>query len=154
VYYYVQWQEARDEEWRRIARGGYYDQARNAFIEPLRAGRIDEAYAATSADFQRRISREQFGELARRYEDFRRIREERHRGWGAGVSSGGGVQTEREYGEVAEGQMIIVSWTMRRDPDSFFFPNPPPVHVDDFTVEERAGPPQGGLLGTPFGPKR
>jgi len=154
ISYYWDWKEARNEDMRRASNSEYFAKARDAFMEPLRAGRIDDAYAATSDRFKRRISREQFDELARRYEQYRKAREQ-VRGGGAGMSGGSSGQTEYEYAEVEKGKTVVVTWTIRRDPDSIFVRDPPPVHVDDFTIEERSAPPDlGQMLGQPFGPKR
>jgi hypothetical protein len=154
IYYYWEWQQVRDEDMRRTSNGSYFSPAREEFLEPLRAGHIDDAYAATTDGFKKRISRERFGELARQYDGYRKAREQQNRGGGAGVSGGGATQTEYEYAEVEKGKTIIITWTIRRDPDSIFLRTPPPVHVDEFKIEERTGPPQGGLFGQPFGPQR
>jgi hypothetical protein len=71
------------------------------------------------------------------------------------MSGGSSGQTEYEYAEVEKGKTVVVTWKIRRDPDSIFVREPPPVHVDDFTIEERSAPPGlGQMLGPPFGPKR
>jgi hypothetical protein len=50
---------------------------------------------------------------------------------------------------------VIVTWTIRRDPDSIFLRQPPPVRVDEFKIEEQSATPgMGQMFGTPFGPKR
>jgi hypothetical protein len=48
--------------------------------------------------------------------------------------------SEYEYAEVAQGQIVQVGLTIRRDRDSISRRSPPPVKVDDFDVTERGAP--------------
>src|SRR5262249_11200661 len=59
LYYYLEWDQARDEAWRFAERADNYQPVRDKFYAHLPAGQIDEAYEATTVDFQMRISREQ-----------------------------------------------------------------------------------------------
>jgi hypothetical protein len=145
-WYYQEWREARDEA--RAASSAAFFPARNAFYADLLAGRIDEAYQSTTANFKARISREQLAELARRYVAFVNRPRDRGRGGGAGASSGSDYLTEYEYTDVEEGKIVQVTITIRRDRDSILFAKPPPLKVDDFQVEEKAASERPGL---PFG---
>jgi hypothetical protein len=129
---------------------------RQAFYADLLAGRIDEAYESTTADFKTRISREQLAELARRYAAYVN-RPERDRGPSGAGSSGGlyDFLSEYESAEVAKGKIVEVNLTIRRDRDSILRRRPPPLKVDEFNVEEKAAPehPWPGI-GWPPGPGR
>jgi hypothetical protein len=105
----------------------------------LRVGRIDEAYASTTTDFKTRISREQFGELARRYADYLKLREKPLGASGGGGTLGQDHLSTHAYTEVEKGRIVEVTLTIRRERDSILQRNPPPVKVDDFRVEEKAG---------------
>jgi hypothetical protein len=140
VYYYLEWQQARDEEMRKASNSSYFSPARDEFYDHLRAGRVDEAYASTSEDFKSRIGRKRFDELTRRYADYRKAREKGVGASGAGVSSGLDSLTETEYAEVDKGRFVHVTMTIRRDRDSILMRTPPPVRVDDFDVVETADP--------------
>jgi hypothetical protein len=138
-WYYQEWTEARNKA-RASNTGPYpeYTPVRQAFYADLLAGRIDVAYASTTADFQTRISRERLAELARKYAAYVN-RPERDRG-PRGVGSSGGFYdylSEYEYAEVAKGKIIQVNLTIRRDRDSILLRKPPPLKVDDFKVEEK-----------------
>lgn len=150
-YYYVNWKEAREEEYRKTSTSTYFTPARREFLEHLRAGRIDEAYAATTKDFRNRISRERFGDLAGRYADYRAMREQGGVAGGASVSSGSDRLTERESIEIENGKIVEVTLTIRRDRDSILLRRPPPVKVDEFSVEEKPAPDQAW---PPRGPGR
>jgi hypothetical protein len=129
---------------------------RQAFYADLLAGRIDEAYESTTADFKTRISRERLAELAGKYAAYVK-RPERDRGPRGAGSSGGFYDylSEYEYAEVARGKIVQVNLTIRRDRDSILFRRPPPVKVDDFNVEEKATPErQWPGFGRPPGPGR
>src|SRR5262249_766765 len=90
--------------------------------------------------FKTRISRERFGELVRRYADYLKLREKRLGASGAGTTSGNDFLSEREYAEVEKGRIVQVTLTIRRERDSILLRTPPPVRVDDFSVEEKAEP--------------
>ena len=156
-WYYQEWADARNKA-RASNTGPYpeYAPVRRAFYADLLAGRIDEAYASTTADFKTRISRERLAELARKYAAYVN-RPERDRGASGAGSSGGMYDflSEYEYAEVARGQIVRVSLTIRRDRDSIFRRSPPPVKVDDFDVTEGGAPgdPWPGF-GQPAGPGR
>ena len=161
-YYYLDWQQARDEV-RRSNSSAVYSPAREEFYDHLLAGRIDEAYAATTADFKTRISRERLAELARRYVEYVNWRKDRSRrnepmpASGAGGSGAGYDQPgiKYEYVEVEVGKIIQVTLTIHHDPDSIFVRWPPPLKVDDFKVEEKAAPDRmGPPFGQPPGPGR
>jgi hypothetical protein len=141
-WYYQEWADARSKA-RASNTGPYpeYAPVRRTFYADLLAGRIDEAYASTTADFRTRISRERLAELARKYADYVN-RPERDRGASGAGSSGGMYDflSEYEHAEVATGRMVQVSLTIRRDRDSIFRRSPPPVKVDDFDVTERGAP--------------
>jgi hypothetical protein len=154
-WYYQEWSEARNEA-RASNTGPYpeYAPVRQAFYADLLAGRIDEAYESTTADFKTRISRERLAELAGKYAVYVN-RPNRDRG-ASGVGSSGGFydyMTQYEYAEVANGRIAQVNLTIRRDRDSILLRMPPPVKVDDFNVEEKAAPehPWPGF-GRPRGP--
>jgi hypothetical protein len=154
LWYYHEWSEARSEA-KASSTGPYpgYAPVRQAFYADLLAGRIDEAYASTTADFKTRISRERLADLARKYAAYVN-RPEPHRG-GAGMGSSGGIYdflSEYEYAEVAPGKFVQVTLTIRRDRDSIFLREPPPLKVDDFSVEEKAAPGPG--FAWPPGPGR
>jgi hypothetical protein len=141
-WYYQEWREARDKA-QASNTGPYpeYTPVRQAFFADLLAGRIDQAYESTTADFQTRISRERLAELARKYAAYVN-RPERDRG-PSGVGSSGGFYdylSEYEYAEVAKGTIVQVNLTIRRDRDSILLRSPPPLKVDDFKVEEKAAP--------------
>jgi hypothetical protein len=143
-WYYQAWREARDKA-RASNTGPYpeYDPVRQAFYADLLAGRTDEAYEATTADFKTRISHERLATLARKYTAYVN-RPERARG-ARGVGLSGGFYdylSEYEYAEVANGKIVQVNLTIRRDRDSILLRSPPPVKVDDFNVEEKAAPEQ------------
>jgi hypothetical protein len=154
-YYYQEWQRARDEEGRKASYGSYFSPARNEFYDHLRAGRIDEAYASTTADFKTRISRERFGELARRYADYLKLRDKRLGASGGGGTLGSDFLSDYDYAEVEKGRIVQVTLTIRRERDSILLRTPPPVRVDDFSVEDKAEPERMGLpFGQPQGPGR
>jgi hypothetical protein len=138
-YYYQEWQQARAEEGQKASSSGYFSPTGDAFYGHLRAGRIDEAYASTTTDFKTRISRERFGELARRYADYLKLREKPVHASGGGVTLSHDSQSTREYTQVEKGRIVQVTLTIRRERDSILQRNPPPVQVDDFRVEEKAG---------------
>jgi hypothetical protein len=148
-YYYLEWQEARAEDRQRASRSEYFTPARNDFYAHLAAGRIDEAYASTSANFQARIGREHFGELARRHAEYLKLRGASRGRSGSGASSGSDHFSERDYDEVEKGRIIQVTLTIRRDRDSLFLRTPPPVRVDEFNVEELDQAPPFGRLAAP-----
>jgi hypothetical protein len=154
-WYYQEWADARNRA-RASNTGPYpeYAPVRRAFYADLLAGQIDEAYASTTADFRTRISRERLAELARKYAAYVN-RPERDRGASGAGASGGMYDylSEYEYAEIAKGKVVQVSLMIRRDRDSIFRRNPPPVKVDDFDVTERgaAGNPWPGF-GQPAGP--
>jgi hypothetical protein len=148
AWYYQEWSEARHEEARKSSSSAYFEPARGAFYADLRAGRIDEAYASTTADFKSRISRERFAELSRDY-----LAYEHRRGQGRGASGAGSTMssdflTAYEYSEPEPGKIVQVSITVRRDRDSILVRRPPPVKVDDFKIEEKPVP---GAPWPPFG---
>jgi hypothetical protein len=154
-WYYQEWTEARDKA-RASNTGPYpeYTPVRQAFYADLLAGRIDEAYESTTADFKIRISRQRLTDLARTYAAYVN-RPERDRG-PRGVGSSGGFYdflSEYEYAEVAKGRIVQVNLTIRRDRDSILLRWPPPLRVDDFNVAEKAAPehPWPGI-GRPPGP--
>jgi hypothetical protein len=156
-WYYREWTEARNKA-RASNTGPYpeYAPVRQAFYADLLAGRIDEAYESTTADFKTRVSRERLAELARKYAAYVN-RAERDRG-PSGVGSSGGFydyQSEYEYAEVAKGKIVQVNLTIRRDRDTILRLRVPPLKVDDFNVEEKAAPedPWPGF-GRPPGPGR
>jgi hypothetical protein len=151
IYYYLEWQRARTEEGLAASNSRHFSSTRDAFYDHLRAGRIDEAYASTTADCRTRISRERFGELARRYADFLKLREQRLGASGAGASSSQDFLSEREYVEVEKGRIVEVTLTIRPERDSILLRTPPPVRVDDFSVEEKVAPMP---MGQPPGPGR
>jgi hypothetical protein len=153
--YYQAWQRVRDEEDRKASNSGYFDSARDEFYAHLRAGRIDDAYASTTANFKTRISRQRFGDLTGQYADYLKLRDKSHGVSGAGETSGHNYLAQREYAEVEKGRTIQVTVTIRRERDSILLRSPPPVKVDDFGVEEMARP-QGMSppLGQPPGPGR
>jgi hypothetical protein len=140
LYYYLGWQQARDQEAQKASSSNYFSTALNEFHDHLRAGRLDEAYASTSADFKTHISRERFGELIRKYADYLKLREKRLGASGAGSTMGQDFLSEREYTEVEKGKIVQVTLTIRRERDSILLWTPPPVRVDDFSVEEKAEP--------------
>jgi hypothetical protein len=74
------------------------------------------------------------------------------------VGSRGGFYdflSEYEYAEVAKGKLVQVKLTIRRDRDSILLRRPPPLKVDDFSVEEKAAPEQQGPgFGQPPAPGR
>jgi hypothetical protein len=157
-WYYQEWSEARNKA-RASNTGPYpeYAPVRQAFYADLLAGRIDEAYESTTADFKTRISRARLAELAGKYAAYVK-RPERDRG-ASGVGSSGGFYdylSEYEYAEVAKGKIVLlVNLTIRRDRDSILFRGPPPVKVDDFNVQEKAAPEhQWPGFGQPLGPGR
>jgi hypothetical protein len=154
-WYYQEWSEARNKA-RASNTGPYpeYAPVRQAFYADLLAGRIDEAYASTTLDFKTRISRARLAALAGKYAAYVN-RPERDRGR-SGVGSSGGFYdylSEYEYAEVANGKIVQVNLTIRRDRDSILLRMPPPLKVDDFKVEENAAPehPWPGF-GRPRGP--
>jgi hypothetical protein len=154
-YYYQEWQRVRDEEGRKASNSGYFSPARTEFCDHLRADRIEEAYASTTADFKTRISRERFGELARRYADYLKLLEKRLAASGGGSTLGHDFLSEREYAEAEKGRIVQVTLTIRRDRDSILLRTPPPVRVDDFSVEEKAEPERmWPPFGQPQGPGR
>jgi hypothetical protein len=154
-YYYQEWQRARDEEERKASNSNYFSPARDEFYGHLRAGLIDEAYVSTTTDFKTRISRERFGELARRYADYLKLCEKRRGLSGAGSTLGHNFLSEREYAEADKGKIVQVTLTIRRERDSILQRTPPPVKVDDFGVEEKAQPDwMWPPFGQPQGPGR
>jgi hypothetical protein len=155
VYYYQRWQQARDDEARKASNSDYFSPARNEFYAHLRAGRIDEAYASTTADFKTRISRSRLAELARNYVAYVNRPNHPAGASGAGLSGGSDSLTQYEYDEVEKGKIIQVTLTIRRDRDSILLPTPPPLKVDDFNVEEKAAPErQWPGFRRPLGPGR
>ena len=148
-WYYQEWEEARVKA--RVASSSAYGPARDAFYADLLAGRIDDAYESTTADFRARISRAEFADLAARYVAFVNRPRAADRGGGVSTSSGSDRLTETRYAEVEPGRVIQVTITVRRDRDSILVRTPPPLKVDDFQVEERAAPDRPGL---PLGPGR
>ena len=156
-WYYQEWADARNKA--RAANTGPYPEyapVRRAFYADLLAGRIDEAYESTTADFKTRISRERLAESAGKYAAYVK-RPERDRG-PSGVGSSGGFYeylSEYEYAEVAKGQVVQVNLTIRRGRDSILLRRPPPLQVDDFSVEEKAAAEQQWPgFGWPPGPGR
>jgi hypothetical protein len=90
------------------------------------------------------LCRERLAELACKYAAYVN-RPEPNRG-PAGVGSSGGLYdflSEYEYAEVAKGKIVQVNLTIRRDRDSILLRTPPPLKVDDFSVEEKAAPGPG-----------
>jgi hypothetical protein len=149
--YYLDWQQARDEARLRTSNSEAFGPAREAFYADLLAGRIDEAYESTTADFKSRISRGELADLARQYVAYVNRAKAGDRGGGAGTSSGSDSLTEYQYTETEPGKVVRVTITIRRDPDSILFREPPPLKVDDFRVEEGVAPKRPG---PPFGPGR
>jgi hypothetical protein len=141
-WYYHQWQEARAAETRASSTSDHFSPARDVFYAALTAGRLDEAYAATTTDFKARVSRGQLAELGRNYVDYQNRRQQGHGPSGAGSSFGDDYLTECQYTEREKGKIVQVSMTIRRDRDSVFFREPPPLKVDDFKVEEKSAPGQ------------
>jgi hypothetical protein len=141
-WYYQEWADARTKA-RASNTGPYpeYGPVRRAFYADLLAGRIDEAYVSTTADFRTRVSRARLAGLARKYAAYVN-RPPGDRGASGAGASGGMYDflSEYEYAEVAKGRIVQVSLTIRRDRDSIFRRRPPPVKVDDFDVTERGAP--------------
>jgi len=150
-YYYTEWQDERDRRSVEASSSTFFSTARDDFFEPLKAGRIDDAYAATTESFKKRISRGQFDELVGKYNNFEKDRHQ-HRGGGASSSSSGETLTEQGYFEIDDGRVMQMTVTYRGDRDSVLYRTPPPVRVDDFNVEEWARPAQP--FGWPKGPGR
>jgi hypothetical protein len=152
--YYQEWKETRImAQISNTSPHPDYAPVRKAFYTDLRAGRIDEAYQSTTADFKTRISRDRLAELAKQYTAYLNGPKDPDFGGGMG-SSGGGYDflTEYEYGKLAEGKIVQVSMTIRRDRDSIFFRRPPPLKVHDFKVEETAARErEGPAFGRPAG---
>lgn len=141
MFYYWNWDEGRKDEYRRTSSSSYFMPAHDEFFEHLHARRIDEAYESTTVSFRNRVSREQFGELARRYADYRALRDNGGgRASGSSMSSGSESLIESDYVEIEPGRVLQVTVAIRRERDSIFLRTPPPVKVDDFIVEEKAMP--------------
>jgi hypothetical protein len=150
IWYYHGWEEARRAEARKSSSSDAFTPAQVAFYADLLAGRIDEAYASTTADFKTRINRERLADLARQYTAYAGQRERGRGVSGAGSSFGSDHLTAYEYTDMEDGKVVQVSITVRRDRDSILFREPPPLKVDDFKVEQRAAagrPAAGGPLG-------
>jgi hypothetical protein len=152
VLYYIDWKQARDEA--SEAGTAAHQAPLAAFHADLLAGRTDDAYESTTADFKSRITRDQFGDLAARYVAFENRDKSADRGGGASAGSGNGYFTESHYSEVQPGKIVRTTITVRRDRDSLLFRNPPPLKVDDFQVEEGPAPERPGPLGGRPGPRR
>src|SRR5262245_6453396 len=69
IYYWADWKAARQG---RPQDSADYQQAHRAFLEDIEAVRLDAAYHSTTDSFQRRVSRAEFEERARRYLTFKR----------------------------------------------------------------------------------
>jgi hypothetical protein len=85
-------------------------------------------------------------ELARSYAAFR-AQEARERGGGISTSSGPDQFTQSDYTQMDDGKIIEVTITIRRDRDSIFLPDPPPLKVDDFKIEEKVAVARPGFPG-------
>jgi hypothetical protein len=147
-WYYLEWQEARDEARARTSSSAAYEPARAAFYGDLLAGRVDEAYESTTTDFKTRVSRAQFADLAARYVAF--VNRGDDRGGAAGSGSGPDYVTEYREKVGGDGTAVRATITIRRDRDSILTLTPPPLKVDEFRVEEgpaRQGPWFGGRPG-------
>ena len=140
ICYYIAWDEARRIEDQKASNSNYFSPPLDAFYADLLAGRIDDAYEATTRDFKTRISRNRLAELAGKYADYAKKRDQGGGASGAGVTSGHDHLARREYREVEKGKIVQVEITVRRDRDSLFYWTPPPVRVDDFNVEEKQVP--------------
>jgi hypothetical protein len=139
-WYYQEWREARNKA-QASNTGPYpvYAPVRQAFYADLLAGRIDEAYESTTADFRTRISRERLAELTRKYAAY--VNRPGRGILGMGMSGGTyDFLSEYEYAEVAKGKIVQVNLTIRRDRDTILRLRVPPLKVDDFNVEEKAAP--------------
>jgi hypothetical protein len=140
VYYWLDWREAR-REWRNRDSAEYL-KAYGAFLADVRAGRLDEAYQATTSAFRKRVSRTAFEERVNRYLDFERRPDAR------GVQAGGGgsgpnQETYTYTMEDGEGKRLQKSVTVKHE-DSFFYRRPPPPRVSEFSVEEVPSRAPGG----------
>jgi hypothetical protein len=146
IAYYVDWTNARDEL--RRTESSAPQMVHQDFLAAVDARRLDDAYGLTTAEYKGRVSRERFVELAERYIAYRNEPNRTAKGSGAGTSSGLDSFTEYEYGVDAEGRYTKVTVRVGRGKDSIFYRRPPPLGVDDFTVEE--GSPPNSATG-PFG---
>jgi hypothetical protein len=132
VYYWVDWQSAR-EELRSGGDSADFQRVAHTFFEDIKAERLDAAYQATTTGFKKRMSKEQFEKLVKRYPAIKC-------GPGTdivGVGGGGGWDhgTERYTVKDAEGKHIQVSVVVRQE-DSIFHRRPPLPKVDEFTVSQ------------------
>jgi hypothetical protein len=135
--YYQEWYWPRQEEKMRSNYPGY-DAVRAAFYAHLLAGRIDDAYESTSADFKRRINRDRFAQLAQQYVIVRK-KPPRGGGFSGGFDIAAySTRTDREYFVAEKGKIVVVTIMIGRDRDSILFLKLPPLKVQEFKVEEKA----------------
>jgi hypothetical protein len=134
--YYLQWQRERDLM-RTSRTPEAFANVRKEFYAHLVDGTIDEAYASTTADFKRRVSRDQLDDLARRYTAY--ADRNGYLPAALGIGGGGdGFSYDTEYRiNQKKGKIVRVTITIRNERDSILFPEPPPLKVDDFKVEEK-----------------
>lgn len=156
VYYHVQWKQARIEAWRLGENKDNHRQVVEVFYAHLFAGRIDEAYESTTAEFRMRTSRDHFAELAKSFVAYKRARFRTNQGRSeSGPQFGSpGTRLQGQRMRVSEnaillpyedapprlGTFVQVGIVTRRDRDSILRLTPPPLKVDDFRVEEKAPP--------------
>jgi hypothetical protein len=137
--YYVGWTNARDEL-RRTEGSAAPRRVQQDFLAAISARRLEDAYGLTTAAYKARVSWERFVELAERYLAYRNRPNRTARGSGGGGSGGLDSFSEYEYGIDAEGRYTKVWVSVGRERDSIFSRRPPPLGVDDFTVEEGSRP--------------
>jgi hypothetical protein len=138
IYYYQEWQGARNEALRRQSSSDIFQKVAGEFLIHLHAKRLDEAYALTTTEFQARVGREQFAELAKKYEEYQRHSSEG--GSGSSGTFGSTALSNSHYKRAADGKVMRITYTIRRDKDSILYPQPPPMRVDDLKVETTREP--------------
>jgi hypothetical protein len=150
IWYYYQWNAMRNALDRDEA-GRPYDEIIDAFWQDVEQDRLDAAFARTTLNLRKRMTREQFEELVRQNPAIRTCRE-KNRGSGAGSGGGplGGYANRSYTVQNPDGTLTTFSVTVRRGDDSLFQRQPPSPGVDDLTIQ------QGGQQGFmhPFAPGR
>ena len=152
VWYYVDWRNARieatDDGNRTRYVGGNereYEEAADAFVADIRAGRLDAAYQSTSAGFKKRMSRQEFFDLIDKYPAVKRPPETPVVvSSQSGFSGPWGMSDHYLFHNQASFHHAL-AWADRasfdctiivaRD-DRIFYCRPRPPRVDEFTLKE------------------
>lgn len=143
-WYGYTWRQARAQAWQEDSREEPYIQLRDLFLEHLRAKRVEQAYALTSARFQRDHSREQlekWATLVSAMEVKDQIIGESHGQSGPSSGDVGSLGQQRvafnRQVRYRGGRSVTQTLIIRRDDDSVLMLAPPVLRIDEFRLEEK-----------------